>query len=114
MPTYHPAYLLRNPAAKKDVWEDMKVVRRLLAGELSRGSAAVTRAPAGARVAADGRPRVVAVALPLPLPGALHLSRARGRCRCRSAACACSCPFGAAARDRRRDGPGGADGRDRR
>ena len=30
MPTYHPAYLLRNPAAKKDVWEDMKVVLRLL------------------------------------------------------------------------------------
>lgn len=24
MPTYHPAYLLRNPAAKKEVWEDMK------------------------------------------------------------------------------------------
>jgi len=24
--TYHPAYLLRNPNAKKDVWEDMKVV----------------------------------------------------------------------------------------
>lgn len=24
MVTYHPAYLLRNPAAKKDVWEDMK------------------------------------------------------------------------------------------
>jgi uracil-DNA glycosylase family 4 len=31
MPTYHPAYLLRNPAAKKDVWEDMKVVRGLIA-----------------------------------------------------------------------------------
>jgi DNA polymerase len=30
MPTYHPAYLLRNPRAKKDVWEDMKVVLRLL------------------------------------------------------------------------------------
>jgi uracil-DNA glycosylase family 4 len=30
MPTYHPAYLLRNPEAKKDVWEDMKVVRDLL------------------------------------------------------------------------------------
>ena len=30
MPTYHPAYLLRNPDAKKDVWEDMKVVRSLL------------------------------------------------------------------------------------
>ena len=26
MPTYHPAYLLRNPAAKKDVWSDMKKV----------------------------------------------------------------------------------------
>jgi DNA polymerase len=31
MPTYHPAYLLRNPGAKKEVWEDMKVVRDLLA-----------------------------------------------------------------------------------
>jgi len=30
MPTYHPAYLLRNAAGKKDVWEDMKVVLRLL------------------------------------------------------------------------------------
>jgi uracil-DNA glycosylase len=30
MPTYHTAYLLRNPGAKKDVWEDMKVVRSLL------------------------------------------------------------------------------------
>jgi uracil-DNA glycosylase len=26
IPTYHPAYLLRNPAAKKDVWADMKKV----------------------------------------------------------------------------------------
>jgi DNA polymerase len=32
MPTYHPAYLLRNPDAKKDVWEDMKVVLGLLQG----------------------------------------------------------------------------------
>jgi uracil-DNA glycosylase family 4 len=30
MPTYHPAYLLRNPAAKKDVWEDMKQVLTIL------------------------------------------------------------------------------------
>jgi DNA polymerase len=30
MPTYHPAYLLRNPASKKEVWEDMKVVMDLL------------------------------------------------------------------------------------
>jgi uracil-DNA glycosylase len=33
--TYHPAYLLRNPNAKKDVWEDMKVVMRRLGVELS-------------------------------------------------------------------------------
>jgi uracil-DNA glycosylase family 4 len=26
MPTYHPAYLLRTPSAKKDVWQDMKKV----------------------------------------------------------------------------------------
>lgn len=26
MPTYHPAFLLRNPAAKREVWEDMKQV----------------------------------------------------------------------------------------
>lgn len=30
VPTYHPAFLLRNPAAKKEVWEDMKLVRALL------------------------------------------------------------------------------------
>lgn len=30
MPTYHPAYLLRNPPMKKDVWEDMKTVLRRL------------------------------------------------------------------------------------
>lgn len=27
MPTYHPAFLLRNPQFKKDVWEDMKMIR---------------------------------------------------------------------------------------
>jgi len=26
--TYHPAYLLRNPAAKKDTWDDMKLLLR--------------------------------------------------------------------------------------
>lgn len=30
MPTYHPAYLLRNPDAKKVVWEDVKKVMKLL------------------------------------------------------------------------------------
>jgi DNA polymerase len=32
MPTYHPAYLLRNPSAKREVWEDMKRVKSILAG----------------------------------------------------------------------------------
>ena len=30
MPTFHPAYLLRNPAAKRPVWEDMKQVMAFL------------------------------------------------------------------------------------
>jgi DNA polymerase len=33
MPTYHPAYLLRNPASKREVWEDMKRVRAILADQ---------------------------------------------------------------------------------
>jgi uracil-DNA glycosylase family 4 len=31
IPTFHPAYLLRSPERKRDVWEDMKKVRDLLA-----------------------------------------------------------------------------------
>jgi len=30
MPTYHPAYLLRNPAMKRPVWDDLKTVLGLL------------------------------------------------------------------------------------
>jgi uracil-DNA glycosylase len=30
MPTYHPAYLLRNPAAKKQVWEDAQMIMKKL------------------------------------------------------------------------------------
>ncbi|OFW39946.1 MAG: hypothetical protein A3J29_19740 [Acidobacteria bacterium RIFCSPLOWO2_12_FULL_67_14b] len=30
IPTFHPAYLLRNPSAKREVWEDMKQVRAIL------------------------------------------------------------------------------------
>jgi len=30
MPTFHPAYLLRNPADKKMVWEDMRLIMREL------------------------------------------------------------------------------------
>lgn len=33
MPTFHPAFLLRNPASKREVWEDMKqVLLRLRSG----------------------------------------------------------------------------------
>jgi uracil-DNA glycosylase len=30
MPTYHPAYLLRNPGAKKQVWEDIQAIMKVL------------------------------------------------------------------------------------
>jgi DNA polymerase len=30
MPTFHPAYLLRNPGDKRAVWEDMKKIMALL------------------------------------------------------------------------------------
>jgi DNA polymerase len=33
IPTFHPAYLLRNPSAKREVWEDMKKVRAILQSE---------------------------------------------------------------------------------
>lgn len=35
IPTFHPAYLLRNPSAKREVWEDMKKVRDLLQSDKS-------------------------------------------------------------------------------
>jgi DNA polymerase len=31
VPTFHPAFLLRSPDRKRDVWDDMKKVRNLLA-----------------------------------------------------------------------------------
>ncbi len=33
MPTFHPAYLLRNPAAKKEVWSDLQQVLRQMGRE---------------------------------------------------------------------------------
>ena len=33
VPTFHPAFLLRNPSCRREVWEDMKKVRALLGGE---------------------------------------------------------------------------------
>lgn len=32
MPTFHPAYLLRDPRKKREVWEDMKLVREAIIG----------------------------------------------------------------------------------
>jgi uracil-DNA glycosylase family 4 len=37
--TYHPAYLLRNPAAKGDVWKDLQKVMALLGLKLPKSSA---------------------------------------------------------------------------
>lgn len=34
MPTFHPAYLLRNPASKREVWEDMKLVMQRLRSDV--------------------------------------------------------------------------------
>ena len=32
IPSYHPAYLLRNPDAKREAWEDLKKIRRIYDG----------------------------------------------------------------------------------
>jgi uracil-DNA glycosylase len=34
MPTFHPAYLLRDPSKKREAWEDMKTVRDYLDGKI--------------------------------------------------------------------------------
>ncbi len=36
MPTYHPAYLLRNPSAKRQVWEDVQKVMRHMGLEVKK------------------------------------------------------------------------------
>jgi DNA polymerase len=36
MPTFHPAYLLRNPSAKRQVWEDAKKIMKHLGLEVKR------------------------------------------------------------------------------
>jgi DNA polymerase len=45
MPTYHPAYLLRNPAAKSIVWADLQLVMAFLGLQLPR-SAKLAQPPA--------------------------------------------------------------------
>ena len=37
IPTFHPAYLLRSPDKKREVWEDMKKVRAILSATRSSG-----------------------------------------------------------------------------
>ena len=36
IPTYHPAYLLRNPQKKRDVWQDMQMLMRAMGLPLSK------------------------------------------------------------------------------
>ena len=36
MPTYHPAFLLRNPEKKADVWKDLQMVMKLLGKEVPK------------------------------------------------------------------------------
>ena len=38
--TYHPAYLLRNPAAKSEVWKDLQKVMAVLGLEVKKGKSA--------------------------------------------------------------------------
>jgi uracil-DNA glycosylase len=42
MATYHPAYLLRNPPAKADVWKDLQMVMAELGLEMKRGAKSTT------------------------------------------------------------------------
>jgi len=37
IPTYHPAFLLRNPERKREVWEDMKKIEELLNNSRANG-----------------------------------------------------------------------------
>jgi DNA polymerase len=37
--TYHPSYLLRNPPAKRDVWEDMKLLMRRMGIDVEQAKA---------------------------------------------------------------------------
>ena len=44
--TYHPAYLLRNPNAKGEVWKDLQKVMAVLGLEVKRGKSAAADKPA--------------------------------------------------------------------
>jgi DNA polymerase len=36
MPTFHPAYLLRNPPSKREAWEDLQAVLKRLGRPVPR------------------------------------------------------------------------------
>jgi DNA polymerase len=38
MPTYHPAFLLRNPEKKRDVWEDVQKLMKEMGISTSTGT----------------------------------------------------------------------------
>jgi hypothetical protein len=40
MATYHPAYLLRNPSAKAEVWKDLQKVMAVLGLEVKKSKSA--------------------------------------------------------------------------
>jgi len=48
MATYHPAYLLRNPNAKGEVWKDLRKVMAVLGLEGRKGKSAGAGSPSGA------------------------------------------------------------------
>ena len=35
MPTYHPAFLLRNPKMKREVWQDIQLIQKVLQGKIN-------------------------------------------------------------------------------
>jgi DNA polymerase len=45
MATYHPAYLLRNPSAKSEVWKDLQKVMAVLGLEVKKGKSAEAGKP---------------------------------------------------------------------
>jgi uracil-DNA glycosylase len=55
MATYHPAYLLRNPNAKGEVWKDLQKVMAVLGLQGKKGLPAKEGLPAGAGKPADYR-----------------------------------------------------------
>ena len=61
-PTYHPAYLLRNPERKREVWEDMKQISKWMVSRVgipARPAPVPTEGGAGGDSYRDGTPQPV-------------------------------------------------------